>query len=278
MNAFFLRQQIRVLGSTPPEERNQNIVVVGASFAGYHAARIMARSLPRNSHCRVVGLPSRVNATDKAEGMKLLREFQTSIQIAKRIVVVGGGAAGVELATDAKSKYPDKHVTLVHSRNAPMHLWASRLQKAALEGLERLRFAKLSSNSIASTGHIKVNPNLSIKDESFSDRVYICGDVADTQTPNPNARSAMLQGSVVADNILLAIKGRKPRHVYKNHWLQGFIKLTLGLDRSVSLFGNGKTALLFNSREKREDLMAAQGWKHLGAKPFVDEPSSHKLC
>ena len=89
--------------------------------------------------------------------------------------------------------------------------------------------AKLSPNSIASTGHIKVNPNLSIRDDSLSDRVYICGDVADTQTPNPNARSAMLQGSVVADNVLLAIKGQKPRHIYKNHWLQGFIKLTLGL-------------------------------------------------
>lgn len=59
--------------------------------------------------------------------------------------------------------------------------------------------------------------------------VYICGDVADTQTPNPNARSAMRQAVLVADNVVLRAKGKEARREYKRFWADGFIKLTLGL-------------------------------------------------
>ncbi|KAF4826143.1 Fe-regulated protein 8 [Colletotrichum tropicale] len=197
-----------------------NIVIVGASFAGYHAARLIASSLPTdgpyrliiiepNSHwqftwtlprfCVVEGheaktfipygpylpaesssivrwihdrvstisekivtiqgtgeeipyshmviatgsgvgmsLPSRVGSTDKSQGVKLLQEFQQRIKTAKHLVVVGGGAAGVELATDAKDQYPEKSVTLVHSRDAVMNRFGPELQAGARKGLEDL--------------------------------------------------------------------------------------------------------------------------------------------
>lgn len=83
-------------------------------------------------------LPSRVPASDKEEGLALLRHMQRRIKEAKDLVVVGGGAAGVELATDAKSKYPEKNVTLVHSRSAVMHRFGPRLQAAALDGIKEL--------------------------------------------------------------------------------------------------------------------------------------------
>jgi NADH dehydrogenase FAD-containing subunit len=88
--------------------------------------------------------------------------------------------------------------------------------------------ATLSPNSISSTGHIKVKPSLQIADDSLPN-IYICGDVADTNTPNPNARSAMRQGTIVADNILRAVAGKTPSYVYENKWADGVIKLTLGL-------------------------------------------------
>lgn len=84
------------------------------------------------------GLPSRVNATDKLAGMKLMQELQQKIELAETVVVVGGGAAGVEIATDAKHLYPKKHVILVHSRDAVMHRFGKGLQKSALEGLQTL--------------------------------------------------------------------------------------------------------------------------------------------
>ncbi|KAI1296032.1 hypothetical protein F5Y03DRAFT_371148 [Xylaria venustula] len=84
------------------------------------------------------GLPSRVNATDKREGMKLMQEMQQKIKIAQVIVVVGGGAAGVEVATHAQHLYPDKKVILVHSHEAVMNRFGRGLQEAALNGLQSL--------------------------------------------------------------------------------------------------------------------------------------------
>lgn len=84
------------------------------------------------------GLPSRVGAEGKADGVNLVRGVQKEIADAKKIVVVGGGAVGVEVATDAKGQYPEKDVVLVHSRQAVMHRFGPELQAAALEALKGL--------------------------------------------------------------------------------------------------------------------------------------------
>lgn len=353
------------------EARSRNIVIIGASFAGYHAARVIATSLPRSSPFRVVviepnshfnftwvlprfcvveghehkafvpyggylsaapkgslewihdrvesvgregvrlcggreipyeylvlatgatapnGLPSRVETEDKASGMELLRNCQLRIKHAEHIVVAGGGAAGVEIAMDAKAAYPLKRVVLVHSRKAVMHRFSPGLQKTTSGALEQLGveviledkvvsedtddkkvlltsgktidcdcfvsrasiralqsilrgviqlnctgqtpasglLVGLAAAAISSSGQVSVKPTLQITDDSLPN-VYACGDVAETNTPNPNARSAMRQAEIVSDNLLLSIHGKKPRYTYKPQWGDGLIKLTLGL-------------------------------------------------
>ncbi|EHK44202.1 hypothetical protein TRIATDRAFT_87269 [Trichoderma atroviride IMI 206040] len=395
LRGVIVRRQAALFGSLGSEERTRNIVIVGANFAGYRVAQIIAKNLSPRSPYRVVvvepnshfhftwvlprfcvvkghehkafipyggyldgviegsyrwiqdkvididrttvrlqgseesipyeflviatgagvqdGLPSRVNCTEKTEGIKRLQSMQNRLESANTVVVVGGGAAGVEVATDAKDLYPEKHIILIHSRDAVMHRFGKGLQKSAREGLERLGVelileervvnedaatgvvtlrsgrqitcdffmnctgqrplsevvATLSPNSISSTGHIKVKPNLQIADDSLPN-IYICGDVADTDTPNPNARSAMRQGTIVADNILRAAAGKTPSYVYENQWADGVIKLTLGLDRSVTHLGDGNSELLFASKETDEALMSAMAWSRMGAKPFED--------
>jgi NADH dehydrogenase FAD-containing subunit len=107
------------------------------------------------------GLPSRVHETEKSAGMKLLQEMQQDVEKSHNLVVVGGGAAGVEVATDAKAKYPDKKVTLVHSRNALMHRFGEKLQVAALQGTEKLGVEVIledrvvGRNEISKTVHLK---------------------------------------------------------------------------------------------------------------------------
>ncbi|KAI1749019.1 FAD/NAD(P)-binding domain-containing protein [Xylaria castorea] len=385
--------------STHAENKQRNIVVVGASMAGYHAAKSIAESILPGSPYRVVVvephdhfhftwvlprfsvveghehkafipygphlrhipdgvlkwirgravrttkdsvhlssgeeipyvflvvatgagaidvLPSRVDADDKIEGISKLRDIQVKIKEADNLVVVGGGAAGVELATDAKSHYPKKTVTLVHSRDNVMHRFGPELQKAAMDGLKNLGIdiitndrltredkergvvmlksgkevkcdflvncagqkpnstpiAELSPKSITATGHVLVKPTMQIDDDSLPN-VYVCGDVAETNTPNPNSRTARGQAMIATDNIILAIDGHEPTNKYKPQWLEGLIKLTLGLDKSVIHMGdfNG-TELLFPAKEKDLALMSGGAWKHMGATPFQDDAES----
>ncbi|TGJ77598.1 hypothetical protein E0Z10_g10673 [Xylaria hypoxylon] len=378
------------------EHEQRNIVVIGTSMAGYHAAKTIAESLLPGSPYRVVvieahdhfhftwvlprfcvieghehkafipygpylrhipesalrwvqgravritkdsvhlssgeevpyeflvvatgagasdALPSRVDSDDKSEGITKLKNIQTRIKEAKNLVVVGGGAAGVELATDAKSQYPEKTVVLVHSRDSVMHRFGPELQKAATEGLKDLGvevitgdrligedkergvvtlksgeevecdflvncagqkpnstlIRELSPISITATGHIRAKPTMQIDDGSLPN-VYVCGDVAETSTPNPNSRSARAQAAVASDNVILAIDGCKPANKYKPNWLEALIKLTLGLDRSVTHIGDfSGTELLFPAKEKDLALMSGGAWKHMGASPFQDD-------
>ncbi|KAF2179497.1 putative amid-like NADH oxidoreductase [Zopfia rhizophila CBS 207.26] len=73
------------------------------------------------------GLPNKVSATEREDGCAELRKIQDQIQAATKIAVVGGGAVGVELATDIKSFLPEKDVTLVHSRNQLLPTFGKRL-------------------------------------------------------------------------------------------------------------------------------------------------------
>ena len=86
----------------------------------------------------------------------------------------------------------------------------------------------LSPTSISPSGHIKVLSTLQIADAAHPS-IYACGDVIGAETPCPNARSAMHQATVVARNILRVVGGKAPKHEYKHHWIETFIKLTLGL-------------------------------------------------
>ncbi|KAJ3277711.1 hypothetical protein HK104_003040 [Borealophlyctis nickersoniae] len=52
----------------------------------------------------------------KESGIATLRTYQTKIERATKVLVVGGGAVGLELAAEIKEHYPEKQVTLVHSR------------------------------------------------------------------------------------------------------------------------------------------------------------------
>jgi apoptosis-inducing factor 2 len=82
-----------------------------------------------------------------------------------------------------------------------------------------------------------VKPSLQILDDLLPN-VYICGDVAEAGTRNPNARAAMRQATIVADNVVSAATGRSPNFIYQPRWAEGVIKLTLGLVRDPEVEKN----------------------------------------
>lgn len=84
-------------------------------------------------------VPARLLSTGKDAACAELRVIQGTIKGAGRIAVVGGGAVGVQLATDVKNTYPDKDVTLVHSRAKILPNFGPRLQHHAQNAMKELR-------------------------------------------------------------------------------------------------------------------------------------------
>ncbi|KAM5141044.1 ferroptosis suppressor protein 1 [Mantella aurantiaca] len=63
--------------------------------------------------------PGKFNkATTKEAAIQVYENLVKEVQKAKHVVVVGGGSAGVEMAAEVKTDYPEKEVTLIHSKVA----------------------------------------------------------------------------------------------------------------------------------------------------------------
>lgn len=90
--------------------------------------------------------PSGLPFDQKLPSVEYLRKHQQQVKLAKSILIVGGGAAGVQMATDLKEYYPDKQVTLVHSREHLMPKFHT-----AFHDLIKKRFDELGINLIAGT-------------------------------------------------------------------------------------------------------------------------------
>lgn len=74
-------------------------------------------------------IPSKVAATESLDAQRELRGLQSKIEKAARIAVVGGGAVGVELASDIKDFHPEKSVVLLHSRDRLLPSFGERLHQ-----------------------------------------------------------------------------------------------------------------------------------------------------
>ena len=65
--------------------------------------------------------------------MTYLQKHAQKVVRSSKIVIIGGGAVGVQMATDIKELYPEKSVTLVHSRANLMNKFNSALHDIIAE-------------------------------------------------------------------------------------------------------------------------------------------------
>ncbi|KAK0625526.1 hypothetical protein B0T17DRAFT_533012 [Bombardia bombarda] len=82
--------------------------------------------------------PGSMEQDDKATSVAYLKNHQRDVQKAKSIVVIGGGAVGCQLVTDLKEVYPEKDITLVHSRQQLMPVYHEGLSNLIKQRLEEL--------------------------------------------------------------------------------------------------------------------------------------------
>jgi len=96
--------------------------------------------------------PAAMKKDDKQSSVSYLRQHQNDVERAKSILIVGGGAVGVQMATDLKEYYPDKNITVVHSR---VHLMPQYHHK--FHGLVKKRFDELGVKLITGA-RVKIPP------------------------------------------------------------------------------------------------------------------------
>ncbi|RGP77768.1 oxidoreductase [Fusarium longipes] len=82
--------------------------------------------------------PSNMQHDDKKTSVDYFKTYQQGIKAAKSIAIVGGGAVGVQMATDLGEVYPEKKVTLIHSRDRLMQLYHPKMDAIIRDRLQEL--------------------------------------------------------------------------------------------------------------------------------------------
>jgi len=72
---------------------------------------------------KLPGFLSSVADSDKGSSTNWIKSLQHKIAKSSKVVVVGGGALGIQFASDIKERFPEKSVTLIHSRDRFLPLY-----------------------------------------------------------------------------------------------------------------------------------------------------------
>ncbi|KAL1743877.1 hypothetical protein HDZ31DRAFT_39943 [Schizophyllum fasciatum] len=123
----------------------------------------------------------------KPNGMQWLQIAQTAIGAARSVLVVGGGALGIQLASDIADVHPKMRVTLVHSRGRFMPRFSQEMHDEIYRSLGRLNV------------NIIMNERIDMK------------SVADRKTNDAGERVIRTEsGRELAADLLLVCTGQKP--------------------------------------------------------------------
>lgn len=74
----------------------------------------------------------------KQEGIEWLKRGQKKIKDVDSVLIIGGGALGIQFASDIKELYPEKQVTLLHSRSRLLPRFDPLMHSEVARGLEDL--------------------------------------------------------------------------------------------------------------------------------------------
>ncbi|KAL4869199.1 hypothetical protein BDV12DRAFT_208738 [Aspergillus spectabilis] len=104
--------------------------------------------------------PAGMRDNDKVSSVAYLQKHQNDIKKSKSILIAGGGAVGVQMATDLKEYYPDKEVTVVQSRPYLMPQYHPKLHELIKRRFDELgiKFITGSRISIPRSGFPSTTP------------------------------------------------------------------------------------------------------------------------
>ncbi|KAM3422419.1 hypothetical protein BST61_g2770 [Cercospora zeina] len=81
--------------------------------------------------------PSMMPHNDSISSIDYLQSYQTQLRNSRAVTIIGGGAVGVQMALDLKELYPEKEVTVVHSRDRLMQNFHPKLHEIISEAFQK---------------------------------------------------------------------------------------------------------------------------------------------
>ncbi|XP_049711773.1 ferroptosis suppressor protein 1 isoform X5 [Elephas maximus indicus] len=206
--------------------------------------------------------PGKFNQVSSQQAaIQAYEDIVRQVQSSQVIVVVGGGSAGVEMAAEIKTEYPEKEVTLIHSQVA---LADKELLPCVRQEVKEILLRKgvqlLLKSRLASNGALQVNEYLQV--EGYSN-VYAIGDCADVKEPKM-AYHAGLHANIVTTNIINSMKQR-PLKAYKPGALT--FLLSMGRNDGVGQISGFYVGWLMVRLLKSRDLFVSTSWKTMKQSP-----------
>ncbi|KAJ3855306.1 hypothetical protein EV368DRAFT_72357 [Lentinula lateritia] len=129
-------------------------------------------------------------AGTKQEGISWLKTHQEVIKSSDSILVVGGGALGIQFATDISAIYPNKTITLLHSRHRLLPRFDEKMHTEIMDAL------------LASNIQVILGERLDMQSILFADAIKL------NKLGQRVAKT--LQGREVAADLILLCTGQKP--------------------------------------------------------------------
>eukprot|EP01132_Coremiostelium_polycephalum_P001344 gene1344-1697_t len=175
-----------------------------------------------------------------------LRENYYHIRKLKKILIIGGGIVGVELAAEIVSHFHDKEVTIVHSQSKIMN----RFPKKAIRDSE-LFLTKRGVRIVHNERVIAHHGNVFITDqgsEIVADQAFLCTGIApNSQFLKENYSDSISEFGYIRTNEYLQMAGSSTYH--RNIFVSGDIlnfreeKLAQAAESTASIVSNNIMAM-----------------------------------
>lgn len=118
----------------------------------------------------------------KLPSISWLKAAQARVQKSESVIVVGGGALGIQIASDIAAVHPTKRVTLIHSRKQLLPIYPLELHERVMEFLSKLGVSvvldsRLSWESMQQDIRDEQNQRIltTVSGEEYrADTVFIC--------------------------------------------------------------------------------------------------------
>ena len=157
--------------------------------------------------------PLRHDSYTKKDGIHWMKDYQQRVHESNEIIIVGGGALGVEMATDIKSlanrEGLQKKVTLIHSRQQLLPNFDPQIHEVALKRLKELGVHVILGHRLAMTEGCPMGSTITPMDKGISNDAT----APDGITPVQGSRRQRIRttlGLELECDMLLLCTGQQP--------------------------------------------------------------------